>query len=62
MLRPRRTHSTPTNGLVIIAQVPSSQQDRSMTTLIEVINHGPIRELRLARSRSMRWTPTCAGD
>jgi hypothetical protein len=44
-----RSNSTPTNGLVIIAHVPSSQRDRSMTTLIEVINHGPIRELRLAR-------------
>ena len=33
-----------------------------MTTLIEVINHGPIRELRRRGRRSMHWTPTCAGS
>ena len=36
---PATANSTHANGLVIIAQVPSSQRDRSMTTLIEVINH-----------------------
>src|SRR5690606_33997831 len=43
-------NSTHANGLVIIeTSTPCRIRGRSMTTLIDTINHGPIRELRLAR-------------